>query len=345
MCTSPLKGFPNGKTKNGKTSYIICSGDINHVELGRNGSIFRAKDSFISDNAHKVIFESIDIPCGQCLECRLEYSRQWANRCVLEASEHDKNCFITLTYDDLHIPINNSVNSITGEITKVKTLVKRDLQLFMKRLRKELDCYGIKIRYFACGEYGSKTQRPHYHIIIFGWKPNENDLHFLKQSPLGDNYFYSDMLEKLWPYGNNLVAECTWETCAYVARYVTKKVNIDNSFYKDNNIEKEFITMSRRPGIGLNWYITHSVSYATFLNQYLNTEYGSRKISHNRYFDSYLEKEDPVAFEKMKEVRKIFQKERKKMLLSQSDMSYLEQLEVKGKNLEKKTKILSRGEI
>lgn len=345
MCTKPLKGFENGKTKNGKVNYIIASANCDHIEISANDSINKCYDRHISPYAKSVLYKSIEIPCGQCLECRLEYSRQWANRCVLEASEHKDNCFLTLTYDDIHVPLNDSVNSITGEITKVKTLVKRDLQLFIKRLRKELNKDDIKIRYFACGEYGSHTKRPHYHIIIFGWKPNENDLQLLKKSELGYNYYCSNLIENLWPYGYNLVADCTWETCAYVARYVTKKVDIKNEFYEENNIEKEFITMSRRPGIGFNWFLSHSVCYATFLNNYISTDYGSRKISHNRYFDSYLEKQDPIAFEKLKEVRKKFQTERKKMFIRSTDLDYLDALDVKARNLKNKTKVLERNDI
>ena len=107
-----------------------------------------------------------------------------------------------------------------------------------------------------------------------------------------------------------------------------------------NNIEKEFITMSRRPGIGLNWFLAHSVCYATFLNNYITTDYGSRKISHNKYFDSYLEKEDPEAYEKMKQVRKKFQNERKKMMIRSSDLDYLELLDIKGRNLKNRTIIV-----
>lgn len=158
MCTSPLKGFRYGETKNGKPNYIITAYNIDHVEIGYNGTISKCTDFFISSTAKSVINDYIDIPCGHCLECRLEYSRMWADRCMLEALDHKENCFITLTYDDLNIPLVDGVRPDTGEVTKFKTLDKRDLQLFVKRLRKRLGG-DVKIRYFACGEYGEQTLR------------------------------------------------------------------------------------------------------------------------------------------------------------------------------------------
>lgn len=158
MCTKPLKGFAYGETKNGKPNYIICSYDTDHLEIRNNGSYVKAKHPFVSDDCKKAVFEFIEIPCGKCLECRLEYSRQWANRCMLEAQDHEENCFITLTYDDPHLPRVDDVDPETGEIVQYKTLVKTDLQLFIKRLRKKLggDC---KVRYFAAGEYGTESLR------------------------------------------------------------------------------------------------------------------------------------------------------------------------------------------
>lgn len=101
-------------------------------------------------------FEELSLPCGKCVECLMSYSNEWALRCVLEASLYRDNCMLTLTYRD------NPV-----------TLIKRDYQLFLKRLREALS--PLKIRYFGCGEYGARGQRPHFHIIIFGWKPDDLD--------------------------------------------------------------------------------------------------------------------------------------------------------------------------
>src|SRR3954449_8205389 len=92
--------------------------------------------------------EKFSLPCGQCIGCRLERSRQWAMRCVHENKMHPRSSFVTLTYDDKNIPPAGSLS-------------KRDFQLFMKRLRKS---QSNPLRFFACGEYGETTHRPHYHV-------------------------------------------------------------------------------------------------------------------------------------------------------------------------------------
>ena len=113
-------------------------------------------------------YEYISIPCGHCIGCRLKYSRIWADRCMVEASYHEDNVFLTLTYDNDHLPKPLDYITDTGErkVSPVNPLEKRELQLFIKRLRKKFP--EQRIRYFACGEYGGKTMRPHYHLILFG---------------------------------------------------------------------------------------------------------------------------------------------------------------------------------
>ena len=126
-------------------------------------------------------FDVVNLPCGQCIGCRLERSRQWAVRCMYEASLHTCNSFLTLTYDDDHI----RWSPVTGE----QTLYKRDLQLFMKRLRKHLE--PLKVRFFACGEYGDNTYRPHYHVILFGYD-FRSDRRLYKLSNAGFPYYISE---------------------------------------------------------------------------------------------------------------------------------------------------------
>jgi hypothetical protein len=131
--------------------------------------------------------DRLKIPCGRCVGCRLEKSRQWANRCMLELQYHESSFFVTLTYDDDHVPVTYYSENDDGEARSALTLRFRDLQLFLKRLRKEH--YYERLRFFACGEYGSTTYRPHYHAIIFGL--TLDDLRPYKRSPQGYDYFIS----------------------------------------------------------------------------------------------------------------------------------------------------------
>lgn len=167
MCTSPLKGFINGTTENGKKDLIVTPYTVDHIELLGDKKIRVNSPAITSKYA---LTEFVEIPCGQCIECRLQRSRRWADRCMLELGYHESSYFLTLTYDNDHIPKNPLIDYDTGEIyAENATLVKKDLQDFMKRLRRayEYKGYDNKLRFFACGEYGSQTLRPHFHIIVF----------------------------------------------------------------------------------------------------------------------------------------------------------------------------------
>lgn len=178
----------------------------------------------------------VDIPCGQCIGCRLERSRQWAMRCVMEAQMHRDNSFITLTYRDEDLPDDGSVSVRTA-------------QLFMKRLRKEFS--HQKIRFFLCGEYGSQNMRPHYHALLFGLRFADARMWSRRN---GSVLFRSDTLERLWPFGFSTIGDVTFDSAAYCARYVLKKVTGQDSREHYGERHPEFVTMSRRPGIGAEWY-------------------------------------------------------------------------------------------
>lgn len=182
------------------------------------------------------------LACGQCVGCRLDRSRQWAIRCMHEASLHPNNCFITLTYSDDHLPTGGSLD-------------KRHFVLFMKRLRKK---FGDGIRFFHCGEYGGLLGRPHHHACLFNFTfPDKVVYCRLRSLRNNDNpgYLYgSDILAILWPYGFSTIGDVTFESAAYVARYVMKKITGDKAEEHYAGREPEYITMSRRPGIGRRFY-------------------------------------------------------------------------------------------
>lgn len=182
-------------------------------------------------------WNEIKVPCGQCIGCRLERSRQWALRCVHESTLHKHNCFLTLTYDDLHLPEGGSLN--IEDITK-----------FMKRLRKRVE--PLKIRFLQCGEYGSEFLRPHHHALIFGYDFPDKELFFRSSS--GELTYRSAELETLWPFGFSSIGDLTFESAAYVCRYVLKKITGKNADEHYNGLKPEFITMSRRPGIASDFF-------------------------------------------------------------------------------------------
>ena len=192
----------------------------------------------------------VNAPCGQCIHCRLNQSRQWSIRITHEQLKYgDRSCFLTLTYDDEHLPADRSIH-------------KRDLQLFLKRFRKQLG--QKKIRYFGCGEYGDTFGRPHYHVIVFG-VPVDADcfrnrhVHYEKGKPCG---WHCDL--DSWRNGKVHIGTVSSESANYVSGYVLKKVKGPQAseYYSTLGIEPEFVLMSRRPGIGSDYVVSHSDYYS-----------------------------------------------------------------------------------
>lgn len=191
--------------------------------------------------------QPIDLPCGQCIGCRLERSRQWAVRCMHEASLHDANSFITCTYNEQHLPLGAS-------------LIKKDFQDFMKRLRRSTS--GC-ISYLQCGEYGGQLGRPHYHAILFGIDFADKKFYKMASDELGELYT-SPKLEELWGKGFCTTGAVTFESAAYVARYALKKITGDNApgWYTRldpetgelQKLQPEYLAMSLRPAIGKRWF-------------------------------------------------------------------------------------------
>lgn len=184
------------------------------------------------------------VPCGKCRECRMEYAKQWANRMVLEMQDWPKNLFFTATYNNDNLPYDVS--------SGMPTLDKRDVQLFMKRLRREFEPRCI--RFYFAGEYGTKTHRPHYHAILFNLGLDDfPDRKIHSYNELKQPLYYSPTLERIWSHGFILMSDVSWKTCNYVARYVDKKQARDEIPMTKGEFdwEPEFSLASRRPGIGM----------------------------------------------------------------------------------------------
>ena len=203
----------------------------------------------------------LEVPCGRCMGCRIRKSVEWALRCVHEAQGYEKNCFITLTYDDEHVPRDGS-------------LKKEHFQKFLKRLRKSTD---KKIRYFMCGEYGSQLGRPHYHAIIFNY--DFEDKKFFKYSNKSV-LCTSKQLEKLWPYGFSTVGEANYTTAAYTARYATKKIFGEKADDYYMGRIPEYCQMSLRPGLGYDY----CVKYKDELKQHDCIIHNGREYQLPRYY-------------------------------------------------------------
>lgn len=318
-CFNPLHGFPlpNTWTVNGKQAYQI---------IGLSDPLYDRK-------------ECIQIPCGKCIGCRLSYARQWADRCMLELQYHDSAYFVTLTYNDEHVPRSAYGDPETGEAQPVLTLNRRDVQLFLKRLRRA--CPDDSIRYFGCAEYGPNTFRPHYHLIIFGL--HLNDLQLKRQDVDGKvNAWTSATLQAAWserPFGNYSPildslgdVECSdvsWEACNYVARYIVKKqLGPDGrNFYDSFNITPPFTFMSLKPGIGRCYYDDHPEIYE-YDTISVSTPRGGRSIKPPRYYDKLFDIDHPDELASIKSIRRLMAENAQKFKLSRTSLSVFDLQEV-----------------
>lgn len=217
-----------------------------------------------------------------------------------ESQMHPTNCTLTLTYDDKNLPQNGS-------------LVPDDHADFIRSLRKRT---GRKVRYFHCGEYGGSSLRPHYHTVLFGY--DFPDKVYAKNSPSGHPLYRSPSLEKTWTKGIALIGSLTFESAQYAAKYATKVINVskrtDEASYKRwlqkyervdpatgeiHQVEPEYCSMSRKPGLGREW-----------LKKYWRDIYPAdyvvmkgQKMPVPRYYDKVLEQMDPQLLEEVKERR------------------------------------------
>lgn len=229
----------------------------------------------------------IEIPCGQCILCRLEHARQWAVRITHEASLHEESAFITLTYDDEHLPNYNS-------------LQYSDLQLFWKRLRRG----GQQLRYYAVGEYGETTHRPHYHACIFGQAFTE-DRQILRDQP--SMLWTNPRLTEAWGKGHVSVGALTFQTAQYTASYVTKKLNNKRRYVRVDQETGELqpmvqprAFMSLKPAIGREW-LNH---YGKHVYEHDQVVIQGRPQKPPKYYDRWLEISHPEQHLKIKEERK-----------------------------------------
>lgn len=310
-CTNPSRIWQGNAVneKTGKRS-IIKFGTMEEPLIYGGKLIWPKDDSEIGCEENPYGITSTLVPCGQCGSCRMNYAREWANRLMLEYEMHDPDTcfFVTLTYDNENINdhcLRFAIDKNTGEALLDKpvwSLNPKDLQKFMKRLRDRLGYDDDhKIRFYACGEYGEgdrhegkSTFRPHYHLILFNLRLPSDDLTFYKKSPLGYNYCNSRLLSDVWPYGFNIVAPVTWESCCYVSRYVLKKAIGDDivDLYDEANLQKPFVRMSRSPGIARPWYEAHK-SDKGIDRISVSSANGSKTFPPPRYLERLFALDDP----------------------------------------------------
>lgn len=252
----------------------------------------------------------VSVPCGKCLACQIRKRKDMSVRLAHEVSLVEDCCFITLTYDEAHVPmVDGNVIDFGKDKSGSQTLLPRDVQLFMKRIRHflswipkkhviEFDHLDKPIRYFCCGEYGSKTKRPHYHILIFGWKPSDMTV----WSKTGNRYNYrSAMVERCWKNGHVVVQDVGAGVAKYCAKYVTKKLT-RTAPLADGVCSEFFLQSTRNGGIGSLWLDKFK---ETLLRGFVTVRNGERvsKCSIPRYYIRRLRKLSIPLYLKIRDER------------------------------------------
>lgn len=291
------------------------------------------------------------IPCGKCIGCRLEYSRDWATKGCYEAELHAENWFLTITYDNEHLPeAMTMIDPKTGEELGENpngSLKNVDTTNFLKKLRAYYERkYNHKgIRYMLCGEYGDEGQRPHYHAIMFNLPIKPESLRFHEYNENHEAMWRCPEIEQIWGKGMIVAAEVNWNTCAYVARYVTKKVGLptEKEHYKALGIEPEFFRMSRRPGIGREYFEQHKEEIYS-KDKIIIKKYGggTLKIKPPKYYDKLYDLENHEKMEEIKKKRKKDGERLNKLKYSQTSLYKKDQLKNEEEIKETQNKILIR---
>lgn len=355
MCKSPLYAYrPCYVTKYDGEPCYVWNSDSKRSELQRfpagvavpvwSGSTspkLKFLDFHLWEELKAVSPESdfYRIPCGQCIDCRLKYSKEWAARITCESALWKNNLFVTLTYDDEHLAL-SKVNPIFS------TIDYHDLQLFLKRLRERIrsDFDFVGLRFYACGEYGDKSQRAHFHLCLFNC-PDQlmEELRFYKTSFNGDIYTISDYIQSIWGKGIVVCGDLNFQSAAYVARYVCKKLKgskLDE--LKDLGISNQESRMSRKPGIGKGYFDLFKREI------YKNDEMFLPSVGRvvvSRYFDKCMELDDPVFLAELKVKRAISAERFLRSKLSQTDLDELGLLRSELIDLESRAKLLVRSSI
>lgn len=324
-----------------------CKGIENPFDFIKDENFIRKLNKFEDNQGYGIQ----QIPCGKCYACRINYAAEWASRVMLESEYYENNYWVTLTYNESHVPINTD----TGH----NSLLPKDVTLFIKRLRKYMsDRKRIgSCRYFYCGEYGGITYRPHYHLILLDCPLNTNDFygafidpHWFKE------HWHSREIDQLWSevlpglpnkkenktnMGMSEVTPLEWSNAAYTARYCMKKIFEENMLYDQWEVNKEFVNMSN--GIGKIYYEDHKDEIWRTDSIVMKTVKGNiGNARPPKYFLDQLKKEDPERANWILERRREHIERKNAMALTRSDYTDLEKLIIDAEKIKQKAELLPR---
>lgn len=361
QCVTPL--FRLYDVTTGETKRIVprkevmqgLSLDPNNIrfQLSKMNSHYLAKNQLIQT-----------IPCHNCWACNLTKSAEWATRNMLETLEHEHCYFLTLTYDDEHLPIPEYMEytEVLKEATEIKerkvrvendgtwtdgTLYPEHVTQFINSIRKHFERQDITgIRYFYCGEYGEQTHRPHYHMLLYGVPLDLSQNYSYHIDKNFKEHWKNPLIDHYWKHGMHDIANLEWSCAAYVSRYCTKKLNnepLSGKWYAEHGKIKEFIRMSRKPGIGMKYYQLHKLDIYKNDSMVMKTVKGNTgSFKPPKAFDRLFKEEYPEEYEKIENHRKECAERARHNTYRLTDLTDLEQLQHKADNINIKANMLKR---
>lgn len=343
---------------------ILKESEIYQYELYKPEVYFNfpEKDPYIWEGKRKYkILEVGKTRCGKCDGCKWDNAKEWATRGALESLEYKNNWFITFTYNDEKIPRTEDheesyTNKFTGEKYEIDdpeatTLWLEDMQTVIRAIRDHWrNCKNHDgIRFYGCGEYGPTTNRPHYHYIFFNLPIEEKDLILLGKNRNGQPLYTHKKIQELWGKGHIALGKVTWESCAYVAQYCTKKKGgslygeLKERYYKEQGKMPEFTHMSRKPGIGKAYYEKNFWDIYKNDEIIIATKKGVKTIKPSSYYDRLFDLDGYGEYlEELKEKRKQAAQENMECEMSRTTLTEKEYLQQKERTLKDRTKILTR---
>lgn len=368
-CITPMfRVYESGNHKNGH----VISREAANFELQHNNNYYREIKEY--NKMRGIHWKMEMIPCQHCFACALNKSAEWGTRIMCEAQKYEHNYFVTLTYDNEHLPIaeklyykkpiKTEVIGIMGdkyiendfEIVKYEndgtwtegTLDTREHDRFINSLRKHFERKGHKgIKYYMCGEYGEEnTHRPHLHYILMNVPLDISQFYGFKIDENFKAHWKSKELEKIWKKGRIDIAEVEWSDAAYVARYTAKKLfkTSNKEIYYEHGKLPEFVRMSTRDGgIGNDYYQEHKHEI------YKNDEMIARTVKGNvssvkppKAWDKKFKKEFPYEFMKIKLSRQKAADRAEKLIQSATDYNDKQMQDIATRRILEKASMLPR---
>lgn len=355
-CVTPMYRIYN--SENPKLGKVISREKGMQLLEADHNVVRKGYIAFLAD--HHKYNKVQQIPCKKCWACQLNYSAEWATRIMLEAQKYQNNYWITLTYDDEHLPIAEKVTFPDGEIIEndgtwyTGTLDNQDMVTFLNSLRQYFHRKGHDgIKYYYCGEYGgperllpngkyTRGKRPHYHIVLLNCPLDPTDFYSPEVDKNFKAHWKSNEIDRFWKKGITEVCELEWSDAAYTARYCTKKLHMKdkNEYYKEGK-EPEYVRMSK--GIAFNYLENHVDEIYKTDSIIMRTVKGNiGNIKPPKAFDRKLEQWDPEMYEKIKESRKHAAERADKLIKKLSDYTDYENLIMAAEKVKSKMDLLPR---